>query len=129
MLVLLTCLAAMLAGGAAAERAASPRPPQTATQSPWYNFFEEIRVEPFTRKDAEELIERPIRGIFRLDRGVTDRIIEASASRPYLIQKVCIALVNRLHEEKRRRATLADVEAVSLPLQADLPPQSARIEG
>ena len=33
-------------------------------------------------------------------------------AKPYLIQKVCVALVNRLHEENRRTMTVADLEAV-----------------
>ncbi len=80
--------------------------------SPWYNFFEEIEVKPFRREDAEELIEKPIRGIFKLEDGLTDRIIEITGGKPYLIQKLCIALVNRLYEQGRRRITLDDVEAV-----------------
>jgi tetratricopeptide (TPR) repeat protein len=84
--------------------------------SPWYNFFEEIEVKPFTRKDAEELIEKPIKGIFQLETGAVDRIIDKTECKPYLIQKVCIALINRLHEEKRRRITVADVEALARPV-------------
>jgi hypothetical protein len=86
--------------------------------SPWYNFFEEVEVKPFRREDAVELIEKPIRGIFKLDRGVADAVIGLTDCKPYLIQKVCIALVNRLHEEKRRRITVADVEAIGRPKEA-----------
>jgi hypothetical protein len=85
--------------------------------SPWYNFFEEIEVKPFTRKDAEELIERPIRGIFKLESGVTERIISNTDCKPYLIQKLCIALVNRMHDEKRRLIRVADVEAIGRPAE------------
>ncbi len=80
--------------------------------SPWYNFFHEIEVKPFTEKDARDLIERPIRGIFQLEDGVVEKIVARATCRPYLIQKLCVALVNRAHDEKRRRITLADVEAV-----------------
>jgi hypothetical protein len=80
--------------------------------SPWYNFFEEIEVRPFSAADAAELIEKPIRGIFALSPGVIDRIVEKTDCKPYRIQKICIALVNRLHEEGRRRITVADVDAV-----------------
>ena len=86
--------------------------------SPWYNFFEEIQVRPFRQDDARELIEKPIRGIFKLEKGVVDRIIERTEGKPYHIQRVCVALVNRLHEEKRRTVTLADVEAVAQSLEA-----------
>lgn len=80
--------------------------------SPWYNFFEEIEVAPLRPDDARELIRRPIRGMFKLDRGVENKIISITDGKPYLIQKVCIALVTRLHEQHRRRITMADVEAV-----------------
>ena len=83
--------------------------------SPWYNFFEEIEVKPFRRADAVELIERPIKGIFKLEDGVVDHIIELTDCKPYLIQKHCIALVNRLHEQDRRTITRADVEAIGRP--------------
>jgi tetratricopeptide (TPR) repeat protein len=85
--------------------------------SPWYNFFEEIEVKPFREEDAKELIEEPIRGIFTLDNGVVDKIIGITDCKPYLIQKLCVVLVNQLHEEKRRRITIADVEAVGRPTE------------
>jgi tetratricopeptide (TPR) repeat protein len=83
--------------------------------SPWYNFFEEIEVKPFGPQEARELIERPIGRIFKLDRGVVERIISVTAGKPYLIQRICISLVTRLHEQHRRRITIADVEAVDRP--------------
>jgi len=90
----------------------------TSEGSPWYNFFEEIQVKPFSRTDAENLILRPIRGVFQVDHGVVDRILEVTDCKPYLIQKTCIALVHRLHEGRRRRITVADVEAVGRPAEA-----------
>ena len=83
--------------------------------SPWYNFFEEIEVKPFGPREAQELIERPIGSMFKLDDGVVERIISLTAGKPYLIQKICISLVTRLHEQHRRKITIADVEAVGLP--------------
>ena len=83
--------------------------------SPWYNFFEEIEVKPFGPREAQELIERPIGSMFKLDDGVVERIIALTAGKPYLIQKICISLVTRLHEQHRRKITVADVEAVDLP--------------
>ncbi len=80
--------------------------------SPWYNFFEEIEVTAIEREDAEALIREPIRGMFSIDPGVVDRIIELTQRKPYAIQRFCIALVNRLHEQKRRTITLSDVDAV-----------------
>jgi len=81
--------------------------------SPWYNFFEEIKVEPFGAREARELIERPIAHMFKMDDDVVDRIISLTAGKPYLIQKICISLVTRLHEQHRRRITIGDVDAVA----------------
>jgi tetratricopeptide (TPR) repeat protein len=86
--------------------------------SPWYNFFEEIEVKPFHEEDAAMLIEKPIRGIIKLEKGVTSRIIEVTQCRPYLIQKLCVELVNRMYEEGRRTIILADVEAVGIPAES-----------
>lgn len=83
--------------------------------SPWYNFFEEVEVRPFQEKDAEELIKRPIRGVFRLQRGVTDRIISLTGCKPYLIQQMCIELVNRMYEQGRKVIMMSDVEALGRP--------------
>jgi hypothetical protein len=83
--------------------------------SPWYNFFEEIEVKPLTRTDAAELIARPIRGIFKLETGAADRIIELTGGRPYLIQKLCVSLVTRMHEDDRRVITVADVWSLDRP--------------
>jgi tetratricopeptide (TPR) repeat protein len=83
--------------------------------SPWYNFFEELEVQPLTTPDARRLVEEPIQGMFTLEDGVADRIVELADGRPYLIQKLCIALVTRLHEDRRRKLTLADVNAIGRP--------------
>jgi tetratricopeptide (TPR) repeat protein len=83
--------------------------------SPWYNFFEEIPVKPFRKEDAVDLIERPIRGVFKLESGVTDRIITVTECKPFLIQKMCVSLVNRLHEERRNVITLTDVDTLGQP--------------
>jgi tetratricopeptide (TPR) repeat protein len=81
--------------------------------SPWYNFFEEVEVKPIGRSDAEELITRPIGGVFRFDQRVIDRILELTGSRPYHVQRLCVELVNRMYEEGRRVVTIADVDAAA----------------
>jgi hypothetical protein len=82
--------------------------------SPWYNFFEEVAVEPIAPEAAVELVLRPIRGVLRVAPGVAERIAALCGGRPYLIQRWCLALVNRLHDEGRREITLADVEAMAV---------------
>ncbi len=79
--------------------------------SPWYNFFQEIEVKPLDQEEARSLIEAPVRGVFAFEEGVADEIIRRTGSKPYLIQRLCSGLVDRMHEERRRRITLADVES------------------
>jgi len=81
--------------------------------SPWYNFFEEIEVTPIGRDDVVELITRPIGGVFKIDQAVIDRIIELTDRRPYHVQRLCVALVNRMYEQGRRQITTDDVDAVA----------------
>jgi tetratricopeptide (TPR) repeat protein len=81
--------------------------------SPWYNFFEEIEVPPIGHDDAVELITRPIGGVFKIDQAVIDRIIELTDRKPYHLQRLCVALVNRMYEEGRREIFAHDVEAVA----------------
>ncbi|MGD9252920.1 MAG: tetratricopeptide repeat protein [Holophagae bacterium] len=81
--------------------------------SPWYNFFEEIEVTPIRREDVVDLITRPIGGVFTIDEAAIDRIIELSDRKPYHVQRLCIALVNRMYEEGRRQITTADIDAVA----------------
>lgn len=81
--------------------------------SPWYNFFEEVAVEPIAVEDARELVLAPIRGVFKVEAGVADDIVARCDRRPFQIQKLCRALVNRLHETGRKTITRADVAAVA----------------
>lgn len=79
--------------------------------SPWYNFFQEVEVQPLDSAEARALIEAPVRGIFTFEAGAADEIIRRTTSKPYLIQRLCAGLVDRLHDEQRDTITLADVEA------------------
>ncbi len=81
--------------------------------SPWYNFFEEIELPPFETEDAIELICKPVAGIFKYEDAAVDKIIENSECKPYIIQRICINAIHRIIEDKRRKVTVADVEAVS----------------
>ena len=81
--------------------------------SPWYNFFEEIEVTPIGREDVVELITRPVGGVFKIDQAVIDRIIELTDRKPYHVQRLCVALVNRMYEQGKRQITTADVDAVA----------------
>ncbi|HNX49273.1 MAG TPA: AAA family ATPase [Thermoanaerobaculaceae bacterium] len=81
--------------------------------SPWYNFFEEIEVTPIDREDAAALIRTPLRGVFTVEDAAVAAILDRTGCRPYQIQKTCVALVDRLHQQGRTVITRADVEAVA----------------
>ena len=80
--------------------------------SPWFNFFEEIEVTPFAREDALNLIKKPVANIFRYNDDAIEGILKYSECKPYIIQKFCVNIINRIIEHKRRRVTLQDVEIV-----------------
>jgi hypothetical protein len=80
--------------------------------SPWYNFFDEVELTPFSREEAEALIRQPVEGIFRYEPEAVQAILEESGLKPYVIQKFCIHAVNRMIEEGRASVTLGDVRAV-----------------
>ena len=80
--------------------------------SPWYNFFDEVELQAFSREEAEALVRTPVQGVFRFEGEAVERILELSRLRPYLIQKFCIHAVNRMLEQNRTRVRVSDVDSV-----------------
>ena len=87
--------------------------------SPWYNFFDEIELPPFSREEAEALVREPVAGIFRWKSEAVERILELSRFRPYLIQKYCVHALNRMLEDGRSTIRLTDVESVTAVVEAE----------
>ncbi len=81
--------------------------------SPWYNFFEELDVGPLDSGAARRLIVEPLAGVLTVDDAAVECLLAAADGRPYLIQKIALAAVQRVHEEGRARITLDDVEQVT----------------
>jgi hypothetical protein len=101
----------------------------TSEGSPWYNFFDQIELSAFTREEAEELVRRPVEGVFRWQPEAVEKILEQSALKPYVIQKYCIHAVNRMLEHGRTTITADDVEAVREDVNfegQEAPPASPR---
>ena len=80
--------------------------------SPWYNFFEQIELKPFTRNQAMELINDPVNGVYQYTRDAVERIMEITGGKPYLIQKMCLNLVAHILATNQRKITAADVDDV-----------------
>lgn len=81
--------------------------------SPWYNFFEEIAIGGIDRDAAEKLVREPVKGIFYYDHAAVQKILTLSELIPYRIQRICVNVVARVIECRRRRITAADVEVVT----------------
>ncbi len=77
-------------------------------ESPWYNLFNEIELEPFNREQALELLTEPVRGFYRYEPSVVDFIIENCAGRPFRIQQYGLEAVGRMLAEGRRTITMED---------------------
>jgi tetratricopeptide (TPR) repeat protein/Cdc6-like AAA superfamily ATPase len=103
--------------------------------SPWYNFFDEIELQPFTREEAEALIRDPVKGVFRFAPDAVELILELSRLRPYLVQKLCVHAMSRMLENGRSTVRRDDVEAAQATLEVDglrgegeaAPPQKAAL--
>jgi tetratricopeptide (TPR) repeat protein len=79
--------------------------------SPWYNFFDEIDLLPFSQEEAEALVREPVAGVFRWKPEAVERVMDLSQLRPYLVQKLCVHAVNHMLEAGRSTIRLEDVEA------------------
>jgi tetratricopeptide (TPR) repeat protein len=80
--------------------------------SPWYNFFEELAVGPVEPAAARRLITEPLAGVITIDEKAVARLLEEADGRPYTLQKLALAAVQRVHEGRRSRITIEDVQAV-----------------
>lgn len=87
-------------------------------ESPWFNLFNDIELTPFTREQAIELLIEPVRGYYQYDLAAIEFILDHANGRPYKIQQYGLEAVNHMLAVRRRRITLADVEAAHRRLQA-----------
>jgi len=70
--------------------------------SPWYNFFEEIPMTHISPEAARDLITSPVKGIFKFQPEAIELIIEESGCQPFLVQKICVSLINQQLEKTAR---------------------------
>lgn len=80
----------------------------------WSDHFINVRllkIGNLKEDEARELIEKPIDDFpLVYEPTAVERILAVTGCQPYLVQVTCRDWVNALNEEKRTRATLADVE-------------------
>ena len=78
-------------------------------ESPWYNLFNEIAMQPFSRSEAVELLVEPVRGYYLYEPAALSFIIDQSDGRPYRIQQYAMEAVNHMLKHKRRQILMVDV--------------------
>jgi len=79
-------------------------------ESPWYNLFNEIPLEPFTDEQARELLTEPVRGVYEWDPAAIEFVLGRTAGRPYRLQQYALEAVNHMLTAERFRITMADVQ-------------------
>ena len=72
-------------------------------ESPWFNLFNEIALQPFSREQGLELLTEPVRVIYRFDPGALEYIIEVSDGRPFRIQQYALESVNHMLGRRSRK--------------------------
>lgn len=85
--------------------------------SPWYNFFEQVQLKPFTEAHARVLVTDPVKGVYTYSREAVDLILELTDGKPYLIQKICVNLIAHILSENRRKISEQDVQYVFREIQ------------
>lgn len=95
----------------------------------WSDYLintQSLRVTYLHRTEAIELIQHPIPDFPEIySPEAIDRILFLTNCQPYLVQLICLCIVTHLNTEKRRLATVADIEAV-LPKAFELGTQYFR---
>ena len=79
-------------------------------ESPWYNLFNEIAMQPFSPEEAIALLVEPVRGYYLYEPAALSLIIDNSDGRPFRLQQYALEAVNHMLKCKRRRILLQDVQ-------------------
>jgi ligand-binding sensor domain-containing protein len=91
-----------------------PKNEALAQQSPWWNIFREIEVEPLTPTAARRVILEPAAGLFTFDEDVVETLIARSEGRPLKLQQLCADLLHHKYETGRlgRRIRMRDLRGM-----------------
>ena len=87
-------------------------------ESPWYNLFNEIEVEPFAREQAIELLVEPVKNYYSYEPAALEFIIQQSEGRPFRLQQYALEAVTNMLAASRRRIKLTDVQAAHRSIQS-----------
>ncbi len=88
-------------------------------ESPWYNLFNEIELEPFTPEQALELLIAPVQGYYRYEPEAIEFILDHADGRPYRIQQYGLEAVNHMLADRRRKIVVSDALAAHERIEAN----------
>lgn len=80
-------------------------------ESPWYNLFNEIALDPFNAEQAAQLLMEPVAGVYEWDSAALEFVVAHAQGRPHRLQQYGLEAVNHMLAEGRVRITEADVRA------------------
>jgi len=100
--------------------------------SPFYVFFANISLKPFTREEAEELIDKALKGTgIEFSKADRDFVFEVSGGHPHWLQNACfklfekkLQLVGERPDYKEISSTLKEEKKV---ITIQLPPLQLRV--
>ncbi|OQA43625.1 MAG: hypothetical protein BWY52_01809 [Chloroflexi bacterium ADurb.Bin325] len=78
-------------------------------ESPWYNLFNEMPLDPFTDERARELLVEPVRGVYEWEPDALDFVLKQAEGRPYRLQQYALEAVGHMLQARRVQITLEDV--------------------
>ncbi|MCX6028211.1 MAG: hypothetical protein NT169_02770 [Chloroflexi bacterium] len=80
-------------------------------ESPWYNLFNDVELEPFTPANARELLTEPVKGTYTWAPDALAFTIDQAEGRPFRLQQYGLEAVNQMLAGGRTHITLADAQA------------------
>jgi hypothetical protein len=83
---------------------------EVGENSPWYNIFEPIVIEPLAQSDIQALIRTYNQNPYSYTPDAEVAISEASNGKPYDTQWLCSEAVKSMLSVRRNRVTVSDVE-------------------
>ncbi len=80
-------------------------------ESPWYNMFNEISLEPFSEDVARRLLQEPVEGVYAWEPESVDFVVAQTEGYPHRLQQYALEAVNHMLADGRLRITLEDAQA------------------
>lgn len=87
-------------------------------ESPWYNLFNEIEIEPFDREEATTLLIEPVKEYYTYEPSAIEMILKHSEGRPFRVQQYALESVANMLADNRRVIKLADVKVAHDNIQS-----------